>query len=484
MGAEMSTNSKENFVEFENWDWLPKAALEIEGYLKRMLAEADITPHAVNARAKMIRSFRRKVAEKGYESPINDVTDSVAVRIITYSLKDRESAAVLIRDRFRILSNEDRNPGDEKPAERRGYDCQHIVISGEKPVKESGWLVVRGDLARYFDNFGGLEIQIRTVAAHAWAEFEHANRYKGQQYKSIDQQDQKTIDGLFGAASDARRALDETFLAIESLLANPTHSSNSSTVAATSQVISLHENDAADGSVSTPLDAAQLRKLLAFHFPQDGTASTAGINFACELATAIGLDSVELLEAALDSIDSERVRLLMALEGPVTQVRRLDDELLAIFGDEYIEKTKDIGNVVSRDNHLAWRFDRLRGKTQSSPYALDGTDCPDALRQRRLPAARVVREVARIVANANGAASAAIPGAISTANDLDQSTRAKAVRLDDGTGLWIATNLNRDYSEQLFTQILQPLVNVDLQVVKDGVVIASGADEALVKRQD
>lgn len=93
--------------------------------------------------------------------------------------------------------------------------------------------------------------------------------------------------------------------------------------------------------------------LLAFHYPQDGTASTAGINFACELATAIGLDSVELLQAALDSIDSERVQLLMALEGPVTQVRRLDDELLAIFGDENIEKTKDIGNVVSRSSHLA-----------------------------------------------------------------------------------------------------------------------------------
>src|SRR5699024_4486610 len=65
------------------------------------------------------------------------------------------------------------------------------------------------------------EIQIRTVASHAWAEFEHSRRYKGVGYRKVSEHDRETIDQLFGAAADARSALDETFTAIDRVLANP-----------------------------------------------------------------------------------------------------------------------------------------------------------------------------------------------------------------------------------------------------------------------
>ena len=44
-------------ADYVDWDWLPGAAAEIEVYLARLLTEASITAHAVDARSKSIASF-------------------------------------------------------------------------------------------------------------------------------------------------------------------------------------------------------------------------------------------------------------------------------------------------------------------------------------------------------------------------------------------------------------------------------------------
>lgn len=462
----------ESNVDFTNWDRLPKAASEIQAYLTRLMAEASITPHDVTARAKSIGSFQQKITEKNYHDPVRQVTDCVAVRIITYSITDRVRAVELIRDRFEVKENEDRNPGAVKPPNLRGYDCHHMVVSGEKPSMESGWLVSGGELSRYFDFFGGLEIQIRTVAAHAWAEFEHARRYKGVAYKSISDQDQAIIDQLFGAASDARRSLDETFVAIEQILASPKLAQSSD-----DQELGSREIRAASepNEEVTSVQRIEMVEFLSNHYPHDEKPTNAGLDFAWLLIRACNLDSVEKLKSRIDAVDSQQVRLLMDLEGPVTQVRRLDDDLLACFGENYIIRTGKIGNVEKRSKHLEWRYDRLRGKTQNGKYHLEGTDCPAELRQILLPATQTVREIARVVANLFGAEAATIPSAISSdVKDLRESTRPKEVLLANGGSLWIATNLNRNYSEHLMRQIIGQTAGLDLRVMKDGSEVAPG----------
>lgn len=461
-------------IDFTHWDWLPKAAAEIEDYLNRLLTEASITPHNISARSKSIRSFLGKHHQKQYDDPIQEVTDSVGVRIITYSNTDRDRSAELIRDRFVIKEGEDRNPGDEKSPRLRGYDCQHIIISGEKPQTESDWMVKNGKLARYFDTFGGLEIQIRTVAAHAWAEFEHARRYKGPSYDTMSEQDKETIDQLFGAASDARRALDETFVAIDRLLAHPSqHTDADSFSLKPSQVVDRKRTTYADEAL-TPIDAPTLEEFLAKRFPQDTEGSSAGIEFANELVEACGLSSIEGLEDALEVVDSDQVRSLMDSDVPVTRVRRLDDELLALFGQEYIRLTGDIGSVKTRAKQLEWRFDRLRGKTQYRIYSLEGEDSPEGADSVILSAAATVREVARIVANLKGASAVDFLDGVSQNNDLMESARAKEVTLSDGSSIWVATNLNRHASERMITAILEQSGGVDLHVLKDGYLVASG----------
>lgn len=467
-------------VDYRKWDWLPQAAVEIEAYLQRLLTEAGIEAHSVGARAKSISSFHDKCTDKGYTDPLQQVTDSVAVRIITYSVTDRERAEELIRDRFEILPDEDRNPGETKPKDRRGYDCQHFVIRGERPDAPQGWLSHGGKLPTYFATFGGLEIQVRTVAAHAWAEFEHARRYKGAQYLEISGQDQGTIDQLFGAASDARSALDETFVAIERVLANPTPSTPPTAPA---------DDDADDQDTdetgivgdalgeSTGVDTSSLRTYLVERFPEDEEATESGMEFACQLVAACDLDSIEALSAALDSIEADQVRRLMDITISVTRVRRLDDELLARFGERYIQLTGALGNMTKRKQQLEWRYDRLRHKVSIvgyNAYAFSGQDCPPDLEDVLISAARSVRELTRIVAQAVGADDVSIPDAVArSVEDLPASTRPKAVELADGTSLWVATNLNRAYSESLMTQLLQAADGLDLRVTKDGQVVAS-----------
>lgn len=472
-----------DITDFVDWDWLPGAAGEIKDYLARLLTEGSITAHVVDARSKSIASFQEKCERKGYEDPRQQVTDTVAVRLIMYSVTDKERAVELVRERFEAAENF--NPGDHKEPERRGYDCAHLVVTGEKPGNSRDWLVTGGDLARYFDRFGGLEIQIRTVAAHAWAEFEHSRRYKGAGYEKISEHDQRTIDQLFGAAADARSALDATFTAIERVLANPTRVDASpeehddleaEDVDADSTEIGDIERDGADLSrtaePSTPLDAPSLKVFLAQRFPDDTEGSDRGIEFACELVRACGLHTLRDLARELAAIDSAEVRHLMDTTTAVTRVRRLDDELLAVFGEDYIGWTEAVGSVGHRGDQLKWRFDRLRDKVtvkrRTVTFQVFGEDCPESVQALQMPAARVVRELARIVADRLGAQKAEQGGAISVSEDLPLGTRPRPVRLQDGSRIWVATNLRRSASEALMASLLEAAPGLDLRVMRSG----------------
>lgn len=469
LGGRYVTASVE--IDYTNWDWLPRAASEFQAYLVRLLAEQTIKPHDVSARAKSIASFQRKAA-KPYEDPVGEITDTVAVRVITFSITDRDRIAEIIKDRFVVKPGEDRNPGLEKSERRRGYDCWHIVITGEKQP-ESGWLIERGDLSRYFNTFGGLEVQLRTVAAHAWAEFEHARRYKGRSYDAVTEQDRETIDQLFGAASDARRALDETFVAIDRILAHPTSSAPQPEL---DEETPLDEGPAESENAplgSDGLSENEVADLLRRQFPGDKEASESGMHFACELLSAVGYTSVQALEDDLLSIDSDQVRSLMDYEVPVTRVRRLDDDLLSLHGEKYIRLTADLGNVRSRAKQLEWRFDRLRGKTGYSRYSLEGSDCPPHLLSKLLPAAAAVRAVVMAVSRVAGPEAAVMTDIVSLRDDLPKWTRAKAVVLEDGGVLYVATNLNREASERIISDLLSSNSEVDLRVIKDGRALIS-----------
>lgn len=456
-------------VDYTNWDWLPRAAGEIESYVRRLIDESGTIPHDVTARAKTIDSFQRKQRAKDYSDPLKQVTDIVAIRVITYSVTDRDRVGNLIRSRLAVLPGEDRNPGVGRPDDRRGYDCLHLVVSGEIDALDSDWLVSGGALEKYFKRFGGLEVQIRTVASHAWAEFEHARRYKGAQYNAVSDQDKGTVDQLFGAASDTRRALDEIFVAIDRILARPT--------------IGLEDEPRGDrvdwtseaqSSTSTPVDVSSLARYLEARFPDDGEGSLRGIDFAVEVIHASGIDTLEGLDAVLEDVDSDQVRTLMDLGAPVTRVRRLDDELLSHFGQDHIDRTGHVGRGGSRILQLEGRFDRLRGKTRYRAYFVLGRPDNIDLKGEPLTAVGAMREVIRILARERGPERVTLSGLISLEHDLPSGTRAKEIVLSNGSSIWVASNLNRSASENVMAQLLGRARPIDLRVERDELVVADG----------
>ena len=230
------------------------------------------------------------------------------------------------------------------------------------------------------------------------------------------------------------------------------------------------DDDSASRAV--PVDVPSLREFLARRFPDDGRGSDKGVEFACELVGACGIRTIQSLGFELGAIDGAEVRELMSTTIDVTRVRRLDDELLAVFGEDYINWTASIGSVGRREDQLRWRFDRLRDKVtlrrRTVTYQLFGADCPSDVVAVKMPAARVVRELAKIIADRRGPESVVLDGDGSVDDDLTPSTRALPVRLDDGSQIWVATNLKRSASERLMRTMVDTSEGLDLRVVRNG----------------
>ena len=104
-----------------------------------------------------------------YENPLTGITDLAGVRIITYFPDTLAQVDRMLVDEFEII--EKSNKGATLLQEERfGYQSIHYLVKlkGE-----------RARLAEYRNlKDGVVEIQIRTILQHAWAEIEHDIQYK------------------------------------------------------------------------------------------------------------------------------------------------------------------------------------------------------------------------------------------------------------------------------------------------------------------
>lgn len=125
--------------------------------------------HNIEARAKDPDSVMEKTYRKGYGQPWRQFDDLVGVRVTL--LNDNSVATVGRRLRHRFWVEESRS--SNKTAGLRlhevGYRSDHVVLKcrGET-TSPHGRL-----LHKTF-----VEVQVRSVLAHAWAEIEHSLRYK------------------------------------------------------------------------------------------------------------------------------------------------------------------------------------------------------------------------------------------------------------------------------------------------------------------
>lgn len=145
-------------------------AKTVADLLERLLIAKNTSFHSISYRCKARVSLERKIDTKQGYSALEDITDLAGARIITHFSDDVDVVANMVESEFKI---DKANSIDKRAAldpDRFGYLSLHYVVSLKRE---------REKLQEY-SAFKGLkiEIQIRSILQHTWAEIEHDIGYK------------------------------------------------------------------------------------------------------------------------------------------------------------------------------------------------------------------------------------------------------------------------------------------------------------------
>ena len=298
-----------------------------------LLDDAGINYLSVTGRTKSVASFAAKAArvvgdELLYPDPLSQVTDQIGVRVITYVHSDVAAVAELLDDELTIL--DDRDMGQETArAGGFGYASRHLLVTpdphdGEE--QQAPYDAVRGHRA---------SVQVRTVLQHAWAEFEHDIRYKG----TVPEEYVPDLDRRFTLAAGLLELADREFSTIRERLqaVGP---------------VSPEDSDPSDPRIR----GQELAAFLAGQYADAGWSHTDHYEWIGGLLLELGITSLDELGALLTSVDADAIIRRMGYRYPAGAVRRLDDALLGIFGQQYV----DLKGNSHRVDKLTARVEKLQ----------------------------------------------------------------------------------------------------------------------------
>lgn len=127
--------------------------------------------HSITHRRKSRSSLAAKISkpDKEYDR-LGDITDLAAVRIITYFADDVDKVAEIVEREFSVDPDNSIDKRKFLDPDRFGYQSLHYVVT---------FIADRCKLSEYSRfNYRKVEIQIRSILQHAWAEIEHDLGYK------------------------------------------------------------------------------------------------------------------------------------------------------------------------------------------------------------------------------------------------------------------------------------------------------------------
>lgn len=292
--------------------------------VRTRLDDAGINYLSVTGRTKSVASFAAKAARFAARSqPVEDITDQVGVRVITYLLSDVDAVAELLADQFSVL--DDRDMGMLTASEGRfGYASRHLLV----------------DLGRAVSPYPA-SIQVRTALQHAWAEFEHDIRYKG----TVPEEQVPELDRRFTLAAGLLELADREFSEIRERI----------------QAAGGHGAGGEDPK-DPRIGASDLAAFLSTQYAEAGWSRTDHYAWISGLLLELGITSLAELTGLLSSVDSAAINERLAYKYPPGAVRRLDDALLAIFGQRYVA----LHGNAHRTELLAARLEKLRNEDEPS----------------------------------------------------------------------------------------------------------------------
>jgi ppGpp synthetase/RelA/SpoT-type nucleotidyltranferase len=292
-----------------------------------LLDDAGINYLTVTGRTKSVASFAAKAAraEPGtaaHDDPLTGITDQVGVRVVAYLLSEVEAVAELLADQLSVL--DDRDMGRETASQGRfGYASRHLLVAADG----------RDDTLTL-----PASVQVRTVLQHAWAEFEHDIRYKG----TVPAEHAPDLDRRFTLAAGLLELADREFSEIRARI----------------RVAGPHrEEDDVDPRIS-PSDLASF---LTGQYADAGWSRTDHYAWISGLLLELGITSLDELAGLLTSVDSAAINARLEYRYPPGAVRRLDDALLAVFGNRYL----DLHGNAHRRELLGARLEKLRAEQVS-----------------------------------------------------------------------------------------------------------------------
>jgi ppGpp synthetase/RelA/SpoT-type nucleotidyltranferase len=319
----------------EGHDDLVLAGAEAIELVTGLLDEAGINYLTISGRTKSVASFAEKVTRSSggvrlYADPLREIGDQLGVRVITYVRADVDAVADLLADQ--VVVTDDRDLGRETASEGRfGYASRHLQIMLD---------AAREGLPAYAHLSGrNVQVQIRTVLQHAWAEFEHDIRYKG----TVPAEHAPDFDRRFTLAAGLLELADQEFATIRDRLRGA--------VAPDDHVPAVTPDD------DPRIESREVAAFLAGQYADAGWSRSDHYAWVSGLLLELGITSLDELGDVLRTTDEDVIRDRMDYRYPPGAVRRLDDALLATYGERYVALHGNSHRVAA----LRARLDKLQG---------------------------------------------------------------------------------------------------------------------------
>lgn len=196
-GLPMHSLVRQYQAEQADYEALRAAAV---AHLGGLLQEAGLNIHHITGRVKKPQSLHDKLQRKaGRYHALDDVTDLVGVRVITYFESDVNVVSRLVERVYQVDWNNSSDKSKMHDPDRFGYMGVHYVVTADPATPEFRDLPLVGV---------PFEIQIRSILQHAWAEIEHDLGYKNRE--AVPREVSRRFYRLAGLLEMA----DEEFMAI------------------------------------------------------------------------------------------------------------------------------------------------------------------------------------------------------------------------------------------------------------------------------
>lgn len=284
--------------------------------VEEMLHRRKIRVHSIEGRAKDPSSFGKKASKQSkhdplrpmYPDPLRQITDKAAIRIITFFPKTVGEIDQVISTEFDVIEKSDKAEYLYEE-EKFGYQSVHYLVTFSSK---------RTRLPEY-ERFSKMiiEIQLRTILQHAWAEIEHDIQYKSSATIPKDVKRRfMSLAGLFELADrefqaihDADRVLTETARTL------------------------ISEGQFEDVEIT----ASSLKSYLDKKLGADGRMREYSYDWTAQLLKKLGFRSLDDVDKCISRYDS--MDLSQIIEGKRQgQLTRFEYLLLAGMGALFIER--------------------------------------------------------------------------------------------------------------------------------------------------